>query len=144
MLRLSVIIVVSISCLSGAGCCRSPLPQPIRPEKVLGWESTEIGSVHILGDLLLKTGESSDNGRIGVKVIEIIEADWCYHPGTFHGTRRARIQFYSLSSGEVLCEDTFLDGYNAVIHCPPEAGISVLSMQAINTEEGWALFDLRR
>jgi hypothetical protein len=56
------------------------------------------------GVLLLKKGESSNNARVGVKVTDIAEAEPCGDVGIeYH--RRARIQFFNPTNGQVLCEE---------------------------------------
>jgi hypothetical protein len=94
------------------------------------------------GVLLLKKGESSDNGTIGVRVIDIIEAEPCGDVGIeYH--RRARVQFFTPSDGRVLCEELVADRGNSGVRCGDRLGLAVIGVIAINTAEGWVLFDLR-
>jgi hypothetical protein len=43
----------------------------------------------------------------------------------------------------VLCELEPSDRGNTGIPCAEEIGVSVIGVRAINTQEGWVLFDLR-
>lgn len=125
------------------GCCRPLPPQPSRPARVEGWEDSDSGSgFRFRAVLLLKKGESSDNGKIGVKVTDIAEAEQCGDVGIeYH--RRATVQFFSPSDGRMLCEEIVVDHGNSTIGCGESLGVDVIGVRAISTAEGWVLFDLR-
>ena len=93
--------------------------------------------------LMLRKGESESNGRVGVKVTEIHEANPCCGDPSPLCDRRARIQFFRPSDGQLLCEIESPDRGNTVIPCMNEIDVSVIGIRAINTQEGWVLFDLR-
>jgi hypothetical protein len=135
-------ILLCAIALSTGGCCRSLPPQPSRPDKIEGWKDFVDAGMRFRGVLLLKKGESSDNGKIGVRVTDIAEAELCGDVGIeYH--RRARLQFYTPSGGRVLCEELVADGGNSGIGCGDRLGVAVIGVRAINTAEGWVLFDLR-
>lgn len=136
---LSILILSSL-----ASCCPVERPQPARPNKVLGWNDSYEGGVHSIGILVLNKGESSDNGKIGVTVLDVIPPDQCAHPNTYHGSPKAVLRFFRPSDGLVFCEFTAVgDNTNSILDCNPSAGISVIGMNAINTKEQWVYFDLR-
>jgi hypothetical protein len=54
------------------GCCSSKLPEPAHPGSVPGWKESHEGGVDTVGMLVLKKGESSDNGKVGIRVVDII------------------------------------------------------------------------
>lgn len=80
MLRLDgfylVLVIVYLIFLSG--CCEPyEQPQPARPKQVSGWKDSHFSGVHSVAELVLKEEESSENGRIGVKVVSISQLEKC-------------------------------------------------------------------
>jgi len=141
-------ILMSLSLVFVSSCCWPDEEQPARPSRVQGWREFQVGGVHIVGQLVLAKDEASDNGEIGVKVVDIIPVDPCAHRGTFHGSRRVVLRFFRPSDQKVLCEDTFTEGGTSLDsphHCGSDvAGVTGISINAINTAEGWVYFDLRK
>jgi hypothetical protein len=132
-----------------SGCCLSQEPsQTVRPDKVEGWKDSYFSGVHSIAELVLSTGESSDNGELGVKVIEIISPEPCAEG--YAAMPKAVLSFYRASDKHVLCEATFTSGGTFLgngppySHCTPEVSLSAISIKAINTKEGWVWFDLRK
>src|SRR5216683_3213072 len=119
-------ILCAIVALSTGGCCRSLPPQPSRPDKIEGWKDfVDDSGIRFRGVLLLKKGESSDNGTIGVRVNDIAEAELCGDVGIeYH--RRARLQFFTASGGRVLCEELVADHGNSGISCGDRLGVDVI------------------
>ena len=122
-----------------------PPPQPTRPPIVEGWKESydKESGVRYCAVLLLKKGESTDNGRFGVKVLDIIEAESCCGDRSSRCYRRAKFQFYRPINGHILCEFIVTETTNHVIECSESLGVSVVGTGKINTLEGWVLFDLR-
>ena|SRR6266404_4961067 len=144
MQHLLTVVLVSATLLMGCGrCTKSPPPQPSGPLKVDGWQRTKDDGVKFCAVLLLRKGESSDNGKFGVRVTDIIEADPCCGDPSPLCDRRARIQFFRPSDGCILCELEPSDRGNNSISCADQIGVNVIGIRAINTAEGWVLFDLR-
>ena len=135
--------LLSTVALNYGGCCRSLPPQPNRPANVEGWKDFDSGSgFRFRAVLLLKEGESSENGKMGVRVTDIAEAEPCGDVGIeYH--RRATIQFYNPSDGRVFCEEIVAAQGSSSIRCADAVGVDVIAGRAINTAEGWVLFDLR-
>jgi hypothetical protein len=100
--------------------------------------------------LVLKKGESSDNGKVGVRVVDIVAGDPCASYGTLKSLTSVKLQFYQPSPQRVICEDTFNSGSGASLLAEPcgqriaDFGISAISINAINATEGWVWFDLRK
>jgi hypothetical protein len=145
-LALSLISVFLI--LPGACCSPQEREQPHPPEKVAGWKDSYSGGVHSVGELFLRKGDSSDNGKIGVKVIDVVVPQ----PGSegYASMPKVVLQFYKPSDKQVLCEATFTEGGTFMgagppyPHCKPEVGLAAISVNAINTKDKWVWFDLRK
>ena len=143
MLSLRNVLLV-LAFVSGISCCPPERTQPVRPDKVKGWTLFEVNGVHFVGELVLSKGESSDNGKIGVTVVDIIPPDRCGHPGTYHGSPRVVLRFFRPDDRQALCDFTAVgDNKNSVLDCDTPIGISVVGVIAINTKEAWIYFDLR-
>jgi hypothetical protein len=142
---ISRLFLIPLLTFTSCGPCMQPLPQPSRPSKVEGWKDIyeKSSGVRFRAVLLLKKGESSDNGTFGVKAVDILEASPCCGDPGPNCYRRARIQFYNPADGRVLCEVEVARQENHVIDCADALGVSVIGVREINTVEGWVLFDLR-
>ena len=133
-----------------AGCC-SPQErvEPVRPDKVEGWKDSYFSGVHSIAELVLTKGESSDNGELGVKVVDIIQPKPCSEG--YAAMPKVVLSFYRPSDKKVLCEEAIFTEGGTLMgtgppypHCAPEVGLSAISVTAINTKEGWVWFDLRK
>src|SRR5215813_1553369 len=93
-----------------AACgCPPEKPQPVRPDEVLGWRQFEADGLHHIGDLVLNKGESSDNGKLGIAVLNITPPQPCVHEGWF-AYPNATIRFYRPTDNQVICEHTWIPG----------------------------------
>src|ERR1041384_5882579 len=142
MKRLATTIALTFG-LSCGPCLKSLPDQPKGPFKVDGWQMSREGGVTFRGVLMLRNGESASNGSIGVRVTEIHEANPCCGDPSPLCDRRARIQFFDPRDGRPLCEIESATLSNTVIPCGDKIKVSVVGIRAINTQEGWVLFDLR-
>lgn len=119
---------------------------PDRPEHLDGWKEKDFDHIHEVGDVLLGSGESSDNGRIGVTVIEIQAPKPCTD-NLFLMTPRAKLRFYRVSDGSALYEDVFQTGGINMESLRPGffsvSGVSVINLQ-INSKEAWVRVECRR
>ncbi len=140
---LTLFMALSISC-----CSSQQLPQPVRPEKVRGWGDVQGNGFTSIGMFVLNKGESTDNGELGIKIIDIISPQPCAEGGSYAGMPKVILGFYRPSDRRLLCEATFTPGGtllgNGPPYCSSEVGLSAISVNAINTEEGWVWFDLRK
>ncbi|HLA11357.1 MAG TPA: hypothetical protein VJ023_12290 [Pyrinomonadaceae bacterium] len=131
-----------------AGCCllpQNPRAQPKRPESVRGWKEAEFGGVHSVAELVLNKGESSHNSNVGIQVIDVIRPERCAEPSSYLGSPRVVLRFYRPSDGLKLCEATFIEGGSGLDSptCDKEFEIAAISINAINSDDGWVWFDLR-
>lgn len=148
MWNLALSLMSCFLILSGGCCSAQEREQPRPPEKVQGWKDSYSGGVHYIGELLLHKGDSSDNGKIGVKVLDIVTPQ----PGSegYASMPKAVLQFYRPSDKQILCEATFTEGGTTMgtgppyPHCKPEVGLSAISVSGINTMDNWVWFDLRK
>ena len=143
-----IVIGFLILSISGAmGCCQKPqLPEPTPPTAVRGWQDFEESGVHYVGEFILKKGQSTDNGQIGVTLVDVIPAKPCADEGYF-AYPKAVIRFYRVSDQEVLCEATFLSGgggtlLNSPSYCNSTIDLTGLFLISVNTKDGWAYFAL--
>lgn len=146
-MRIIVISFLTVSISLAIGCCRRPqLPEPTPPTVVRGWQDFEESGVHYVGEFILKKGQSTDNGQIGVSLVDVIPAKPCADEGYF-SYPKAVIRFYRVSDQEVLCEATFLAGgggtlLNSPSYCGTNIDLTGLSLMSVNTTDGWAHFAL--
>jgi hypothetical protein len=116
---------------------------------VSGWKEHKEQGVRIRGDFVLKKGNSTDNGKIQVKVIDLIPPDPCAEAGAFQSQARAKIQFVRLSDNKVLLEDLFAERGSMTLSPAngtdlyEEFGVSVIFIYDINLKDGWVYFELR-
>jgi len=146
MVGLCLLVIASLY----AGCC-SPQErvQPARPEKVAGWKVIHDGTVVIIGTFVMNKGESTDNGELGVKVVDIIPPKPCSEG--YAAMPKVVLSFYRPSDGKVLCDEAiFTEGGTSMgtgppyPHCKPDVGLTAISVNAINTKDNWVWFDLRK
>jgi len=111
------LLLISLLIFASCGPCMQPPPQPARPSNVEGWKDVydKSSGVRYRAVLLLKKGETSDNGKFGVRVVDILEAKPCCGDPGPDCYRRARVQFYNPASGLVLCETESPSLSNGVI-----------------------------
>jgi hypothetical protein len=132
------------------GCCSTKAPEPAHPGPVAGWKESRDGGVHTVGILVLKKGESSDKGKIGVKVVDIIAADPCAGYGTLQSIPRVKMQFYQAPQQKMVCEELLTAGSGTSLVAGAcgekiaDLGVTAISVNAINATEGWVWFELRK
>jgi hypothetical protein len=137
------------------GCCQEdprvepPLPTPNR---ITGWRYTEDEGVRSLGHFLLRKNEATDNGKVRVKVLDVVPGDPCVDPQEYQRLPSAKFQFVRVFDGEVLCEVSEAEKSSSTLGAGSssscgnklaESGILGLYISAINLKEGWVFFELR-
>lgn len=147
---LNLLLLVAAGVILYIGCC--PPQQRVeqaRPQKVDGWQDKHFSGVHSIAELVLSKGETSDNGELGVKVLDIIPGKPC--SDGYAGMPKVVLSFFRPSDKKVLCDEAiFTEGGTSMgtgppyPHCTPEVGLSAISVNAINAKEGWVWFDLRK
>ena len=149
---INIFLYIALASFAGLirGCCSAKLPEPAHPGPVAGWKESQEGGVHSVGTLVLKKGESSDNGKIGVSVVDIIAADPCAEYGTLRSLPRVKMQFYQAPEKKVICEELLTAGSGTSLIAGPcgqkiaDLGVTTISVNAVNATEGWVWFELRR
>lgn len=140
---LRIAIVLGVCLLSSCGQ-RAEVDNPTKPASVHGWEAYQTGVITVKGEFVLNKGESTNNGRIGLKLVDL-------YPSKSHlfdspELPKVRVQFFRVKDQTTLCEGVFDRGGNAVDRLPGcESALewSVLYVRDVNYAEGWAFLDLR-
>lgn len=143
------IAALVLLCFFASGCCQlfsKEDKQPDRPSVTSRWvEQTDFG-VTSIGFFVMNKGEAIDNGRLGIRVIDVLPKQ-CECMSCEPTYPRVRIAFYQPSDNKVLCEGLFFAGsasLDMTAHCAPSIGATVIYVNAINTKENWVSFDLRK
>jgi len=126
-------------CLLLLGCTK-PYQQPPKPRSVAGWASA-VGKDHFFGELLLYKGQSTDNGSIGVTVVDLIPPDPFAEAHTFNSSPRATFRFYRVSDHSSICDLT-VDLVNGYRTCNDASVPPFINVMAINTKDAWVHFSL--
>lgn len=128
------------------GCCSAPAhTEPTAPTEPLGWTPTQENGVRILGKFLLHRGETTSNGKIQVKLLEIFPGDGCAESASYLQNASAKLQFLRLSDHQVLCEVRLYEQQSGDVKCGQalsESDVLGISVNAINLKEGWVFFEL--
>jgi len=150
-----LLIATLFLCTATNGCCpKSERIEPPYPSEVTGWLGRTDKGGFIVRDVLLRKGESTGNGKVEVRLLELLPGDPCTESGDFRHLARARIQFVNASDDGVLCEDIFGDSGTSTLsgtscQSDPQAlailfNSGVQSVYAnINLREGWVYLQLR-
>jgi hypothetical protein len=132
-----LIIVMSLF----SGCCfrrESNSYEPPYPQSVVGWKYHEENGVGIVGEFVLKKGESTNNGEVQIKIVDLISPDTCADQGTTQSKKRAKIQFVRMADNKVMCEETFpTGGGNLCGKSLDEFWISSIGIRDINIRDQW-------
>ena len=142
------IISVTVLLVFTAACCHGEHDEPERPSSERGWQEFEAGTVQFIGTLLLKEGESTDNGQIGVTIVKIVSPDHCAERDSYLDSPRAKLKFFRPSDEEVLCETTVSSNVNALLdsasYCGDGFTPTAISVIAISTKDKWVHFSLMK
>ncbi len=155
MQRLShiLLVLIGLTC-SGCVCHPSlyknvPADTPTRPNIKSSWtESHDYGFTSV-GQFLLNRGESIDNGKLGIRVVDFIPSKCRSLFAEYPDPPKVVLEFYRPSDKHVLCTVT-LDGpiANSSIDreemCGNKTGFSVVGINGLNAHDGWVSFDLRK
>lgn len=102
-----ILLTVALSLFSGCYCRMKRNPEPPYPQNTTGWKYREENGVGIMGEFMLKKGESTNNGKVELKIVDIIPENLCAEPMVDEGKRRVKIQFKRMSDNKLVCEGTF-------------------------------------
>jgi hypothetical protein len=121
---------------------------PDRPKVKSTWNESQIYGFTSIGPLVLNKGESSDNGSLGVKVIDFIPRSCNSFLSHSPNQPKVVLQFYRPSDNHIFCEATLSGPANSPIDreeiCGTRTGISTVGINGINAKDGWVSFDLRK
>lgn len=124
-----------------SGCCPfRDNSEPAYPQNVTGWKYHMEGNVGIVGEFVLKNGESTNNGEVEIKVIDLIPAKCFPNQEAVNANRRAKLRFTRMSDSKVICE-----GYFNGDLCGKELNelwISDVGIRSINLKDQWVHFIL--
>jgi len=115
---------------------------------VSGWKDTYSSGVHSIGELYLHKGTSSDNGNLGVEVIDVVKPQ--AGAEGYAGMPKVILRFYRAADKRTLCEATFTEGGTSIGTGHPTLTVSrilvylAISVNAINTKDNWVWIDLRK
>jgi hypothetical protein len=140
MMRLTVLV---LSVLTTAGCCRPwQEPQPTRPSNAVGWKRSRDGTVQVLGQFVLNKGETTVGDRLGITVTNISPLINCLTPMQEPPAKEVTLKFFNPSNQQILCETTVREG-GGTLQCGKPTNLPTISVNGINTRDGWIWFDLR-
>jgi hypothetical protein len=148
MRHLFFFLIVAASILE-AGCCRiRQLDQPKLPDHVRGWKEELSGNLVFINELVLTTGQSQDNGELGLKLIDIIHPPCKSLFSMEDSDPKIRLQFYNASTHQVLCETPFISGglwtIDAIPSCNNRVEIDGMVIYKINSKDKWIRIALYR
>jgi len=108
-MRFLLLTIVLLEGLMMCACCTKGKDriEPSYPKVVAGWEVRKELHYFVLGEFVLKKGETTDNGKLQIKLIDLIEGECIDAP--FSQQRRFVVQFSKLPSGEIICEDEYIE-----------------------------------
>ena len=137
---LPIVLALFTSCF-GWG---AEIEKPTRPTSVRGWQKYETGSITVKGEFVLKKGESTDNGRVGIKVVDLYPAE--HHLLDSPELPKAKVQFFRVPDQTPICEGVFTRGSNSLTLadlCKNNLDWTVIYIRDVNYDEGWVFLDLR-
>ena len=115
--------------------------QPRRPMNLSASRETPWGGgVTYVGQFILQKGESTDNGKIGVRLVNITSKPCPFATICLQPEAKASLRFYRPADQSVICEttlDSSSTSYDARRVC---AGLPFtnINVHEINTREDWA------
>lgn len=116
--------------------------QPSRLRNPSGWQEARVGGgINFVGQFVLQKGQSTENGKIGVKLLNITSKDCPFATICLAPQAKATLRFYRPVDQSVICEPTLEAGdtsYKADLVC---SGLPFTNLEVseINTREDWAL-----
>lgn len=145
-MKVTYYVFSALVVLLSSSCCSEihQMSEPERPSKVRGWEELHIGDTVIDGIFLLNKGESTDNGKTGIRLVETYPGE-C---GLFRFKEveypKAKIQFYRVSDQAILCESIFPRGGMELTPpiCEADLEWSAIGITDINSKDNWIVFYL--
>jgi hypothetical protein len=137
-----------------SGCLSQQRVEPLYPKDLSGWEGRKGEDGIISREFVLRKNEATDNGKVQIKVIDIIPGDPYVEAGSFLRQARARIQFSRISDGKILCEGVYAEvggtslnpeGCNSTqedLTFLESLNMSAIVTSGINLKEEWVKFTI--
>ncbi|HTG14409.1 MAG TPA: hypothetical protein VK747_03980 [Blastocatellia bacterium] len=116
--------------------------EPLLPTDAIGWNNYKEGTTKFRGKFLLTAGESTDNGTIRIKVVELLRAEFTGDAGDFAARPRVRIAFSRVSDGKTMLSEVYPENGVGATHLPSEFKIFDVGVRSINLTDGWVYFVL--
>lgn len=150
----SIVVLAMIGILLGACCFPEKRIEPSYPSKVSGWLTDkqrlkfyEERNFWSRGNFVLRKNEATDDGKIRLKVLDLIPPDPCAEGSAFQRQAGVKLQFIRMSDQRSLCEETFPENSASKVYSKcgdslDEFGIDVVGVYSINIKEGWAFIRL--
>jgi hypothetical protein len=141
--------VILLACFMRDCCSESTRIEPSYPTEIPGWQQSHERGLTIRGTFLLRKNQSTDNGELQIKLIEVIPGNQCVEAGDERYQPRVTLEFVRLPAGKVLCEETFSEKGSRVFsgsRCGSnlsEFGILGIYVIGVNVKDEWVLFELR-
>ena len=140
------ILLMSLA-VQGSCALMQKRDEPSYPANVSGWQAYTRQGVKFRGSFVLKTNETTSDGNIQIKLINILPADPMAESGAHNSRPRARLQFTRVVDQKVICEGTYAEdeGRTLAADCGDtleHIGIIGVGIRAINLKEGWVFFEL--
>jgi hypothetical protein len=131
------------------GCCRiRQLDQPKLPDHLRGWTEMRSGNWIFINELILKTGESLDNGDFGLRLTDIQHPPCKSLFSMEDSDPKIKLQFYKVSNNQVICETQLISGglwtIDAIPTCNNRLPIDGMVIYKINSENRWIQIALFR
>jgi hypothetical protein len=131
---------------SWTGCCNNThVQQPIYPSDIPGWRDIRFSNgVHSIGVFVLAKNESSDNGQVGITIIDVILPDRCAEPGSWQGEPRVVLKLFNPSKPSDACQTTMGTGGHSVLAsaCGSTVGLAAINIIGINSNDRWVHLEL--
>lgn len=153
-MKLLLITTLFLSGLTNGCCPKSERIEPPYPSGLIGWSGRVDKGGFVVRDFVLRKGESTGNGNVEVRLLELLPGDSCTEAGDFRHLARARIQFISAADKKILCEDVFGDSGTSTLSATPcrsdpqrlsllaNSGVQTVYAN-INLQEAWVYLQLR-
>ena len=117
--------------------------EPERPTKVHGWQPFSVSTYTVQGDFVLNKGESVNDGRVGITVVDIFSGTChLFHEPTYP---TARLRFFRVSDRSVICEIVFQGGSSNRLAAIDGCGSlkwDFIGVTGVNSKDNWVSFNL--
>ncbi len=116
-----------------------------RPENPDGWKESNYEGAKYIGSFALGKGEATDNGQIGVQVVDIKPGN-CPQTNYEMGGSSAKLRFFRPSDQKTICETELQPSsstsYDAFRACSRDLPFNRISINIVDSDENWVSFSL--